>query len=492
MKKKKGIWVNNHTFHEFTEPAKTVGEEIATRKRSLDFISMMGYLPNPDETLKKMGKDIKVYKEIKGESQVSTCILSRTAGVQSLLHGINRGKAKSKQAKIIEKVFKNLPVKDIIKDILDANYFGYQPLEITWVEKSGLILPGKIEAKPAEWFCFDDTNQLRFKSRNNPIYGEELPDRKFLCPRYNASYDNPYGLSLLSSLFWYATFKKDALKFWIICVEKYGMPFIVGKIRRGASDDEMDDLLEKLDQMCQDAIAVIYDDSSVEVKSDPFKASSSGMFKDLISLCNEEIAKVTVGQTLTTQVGETGGAYAASQTHQEVRQDIVDMDATQVSQTLNQLIKWIDEINFNSSEVPTFDLWHPEDVDKDLADRDKTLTETGVKFTKSYYIKAYGLEEDDFDLVEKQPVPQNLPGEPAQFAEGNTEDEIDVPEELQRIGEEILKPVIELVKNSNNYNEIMEGLSTQYPLMRTEKLEELLERAMFWSEVEGRQSDITR
>jgi len=265
----------------------------------------------------------------------------------------------------------------------------------------------------------------------------------------------------------------------------------VGKIRRGATDDEMGDLLEKLDQMCQDAIAVIYDDSSVEVKSDPFTASSSGIFKDLISLCNEEIAKVIVGQTLTTQVGETGGAYAASQTHQEVRQDIVNMDATQVSQTLNQLIKWINELNFNSAEVPTFDMWHPEDVDKNLADRDKTLTETGVKFSKSYYIKAYGFEEEDFEIVEKPQAPQSTP---AQFAE-HTEDGApdNIPDRtLQDIGEAILKPVVKLVQDSNSYEEIMESLSEQFPLMEVDKLESLLERAMFWSEVEGRLSDITK
>jgi hypothetical protein len=42
----------------------------------------------------------------------------------------------------------------------------------------------------------------------------------------------------------------------------------------------------------------------------------------------------------------------------------------------------------------------PEDVDKEKAERDAILGKVGVKFKKDYFIKAYGIDKNDFDLVD--------------------------------------------------------------------------------------------
>ena len=111
------------------------------------------------------------------------------------------------------------------------------------------------------------------------------------------------------------------------------------------------------------------------------------------------ISKAILGQTLTTEIGSTG-SYAASNTHMQVRQDIVDSDKKLVEGVINQLIQWFYEINFANAEVPVFELYEPEDVDLTLAQRDKILSDTGVKLTKEYFIKNYGLEDEDFDIRE--------------------------------------------------------------------------------------------
>ena len=115
------------------------------------------------------------------------------------------------------------------------------------------------------------------------------------------------------------------------------------------------------------------------------------------------ISKAILGQTLTTEIGSTG-SYAASNTHMQVRQDIVDSDKKLVEDVINQLIQWFYEINFANGEVPVFELYEPEDVDLTLAQRDKILSDTGVKFTKEYFIKNYGLEDEDFDINIKNNV----------------------------------------------------------------------------------------
>ncbi|MDD3013450.1 MAG: DUF935 family protein [Candidatus Gastranaerophilales bacterium] len=466
----------------------TVGSEIATRKRSFNFYNLAMMLPDPDPVLRKQGKDIRIYKELLCDPHVWACVQSRKSGVLSLEWEINRGKDKTQQGQFIEDFFKSIDLNSVISEILNASLFGFQPLEIIWKKQGNLILPAEIKAKPPEWFCFDDDNKLKFRTKEN-YYGEDLPDRKFLCPQSNPSYENPYGERTLSRVFWPVAFKKGSLKFWVIFTEKYGMPFLVGKHPRGTSKEDTDNLADMLEAMIQDAIAVIPDDSSVEIVEGA-KASSADVFDKLIDKMNAEISKAILGQTLTTELGNSG-SLAAAKTHMEVRKDIVDSDKKIVEKSLNQLIQWIYELNFSEKDIPIFEMYEEEDVDLTLSQRDKTLFETGVKFTKEYFIKTYGFDEEDIEIQQEQPVKKDSVfsefKQQEKFPDQQTIDEfVDsfTPEELQGQAEMILKPVLKLVKEGNSYEEIYEQVSEKG--LKTDKIEKILQKAIFISEIWGR------
>lgn len=241
--------------------------------------------------------------------------------------------------------------------------------------------------------------------------------------------------------------------------------------------------------MIQDAIAVIPDDSSVEIQ-EANKSSSAEIFEKLIDKMNSEISKAILGQTLTTEIGATG-SYAASNTHMAVRQDIIDADKKLVEKTINQLIQWIYEINFANAEVPIFELYEPEDVDLTLAQRDKILSDTGVKFTKEYFIKTYGLEEEDFDIRE-----DIIPGNPNfnQFREeehlvpGQTQIEdlfkFITENKLNIQSQNILSPLIKLIESCESYEEAFELLTDKN--LQTKKFEETIQKAIFLCELQGR------
>ena len=493
----KKLWINEREYVNFSEAKTTsLAGEIATRKRTFDFSSLRLYLSDPDPVLKKQGKDIKIYREFLTDPHVWACVQSRKSGVLSLEWEIDRGKAKSKQAQIVENIFNNLDLYTLISEIIDAVLFGFQPLEIIWQKQGNLILPAEIKAKPAEWFVFDDDNKLKFKSREN-YKGEELPDKKFLCPQYNPSYQNPYGERTLSRIFWNVTLKNGGLRFWITFTEKYGMPFLVGKHPRGAEVDETEDIADILNSMVQDAIAVIPDDTSIEIH-EAEKSSSCDIYEKLIDKMNSEISKAILGQTLTTEIGNKG-SYSASKTHMNVRQDIIDADKKLVEKTLNQLIKWIYELNFSEQiNIPVFSMYEIEDVDLNIAQRDKILSDSGVKFTKEYLMKTYGFEEEDIEVSkpENQNNTQNL--KPAnnfkEFKESKSEfpdqqaiDEfIDSfsPEELQEQAKNIFGSVFDLVNNASSYEEIQEKLAKTG--VKTDQIEKVLEKIIFISEIWGR------
>lgn len=469
-----------------------LSEEIATRKRALNFYSLANILPDPDIVLRKQGKDIKIYKELLCDPHVFACTQSRKAGVLSLDWDINRG-VENNDSSIddLKNLLKSLDIHKLISDILDATQYGFQPLEIIWHKsKSGHIMPSKIIAKPQEWFCFDDDNNLKFRTKEN-YYGEIVPDKKFLLAQNNPSYNNPYGERTLSRVFWAVTFKKGGLKFWVVFTEKYGMPHLVGKHPRGASREETNTLADMLEDMVQDAIAVIPDDSSVEIQ-EANKSSSAEIYEKLIDKMNSEISKAVLGQTLTTEIGSTG-SYAAANTHMAVRQDIIDSDKKLVESVINQLIRWIYEINFSNAEIPVFEMFTPEDVDLTLAQRDKILSDTGVKFTKEYFIKNYGLEEEDFEIREDL-----SPVMPPQFKEFKQEDEILVPgqeqienlykfiseDKLNAQAQSLLKPFISLVDSCNSYEELEELLTEKN--LYSKKFEQDLQKALFLCELQGR------
>ena len=425
MRKRQKMKVANNVTASFAEPKRSMTEEIATRKTAYDFFGLNMFLPNPDPILKKQGQNITVYRDMLIDDRVGGNLGRRKAGVLQLQWDLDHGRgavARTRQNKIIhatiEGLLNGLDINRIITEILDAVTYGYQPMEMLWNKTtSGLILPRDIVGKPAEWFLFDTDNALRFKSRKEPLYGEVPPPNSFLCPTSGASYANPYGQALMSRCFWPVTFKKGGWRFWITFAEKYGQPFAIGKIRRGANSAEMNDLADKLQAMVQDAIAVIYDDSSVELLSDDSKGASSDLFRGIIAEANSAISTVILGHAGAGESvsGKLGGEAAAT----EAAKDIIDADRRIVNAAFNHLIAIINSLNWQAApeDLPQFGLWEDEDVDTKQAERDDKLTgplaASGLAFTADYYKRTYNLEDSDL-VVKEAPI---KPTGPVSFAD---------------------------------------------------------------------------
>ena len=90
---------------------KKITDEIATRKRALNFYSLANILPDPDIVLRKQGKDMRIYRELLCDPHVFACVQSRKAGVLSLDWDINRDSDKDKNAQEIEELLKKLNVR---------------------------------------------------------------------------------------------------------------------------------------------------------------------------------------------------------------------------------------------------------------------------------------------------------------------------------------------------------------------------------------------
>lgn len=484
--KTKGMWVSPTEFVQFGEPSKTLSDQIATRGRSIDFYGLGMYLPNPDPVLKALGKDIKVYRELRADAHVGGCIRRRKAAVKALEWGLDRDKAKSRVAKSIEAIFADLDLSRIITEMLDAVLYGYQPMEVIWGKVGGYLVPVDVVGKPADWFLYSPENELRFRSRQALLQGEELPPRKFLVPRQDPSYHNPYGFADLSMCFWPTTFKKGGLKFWVQFTEKYGAPWVIGKHPRSASDAETNQLLDRLEDMVQDAVAVIPDDSSVDIKEAAGKTGSTEVYERLLHFCRSEVSIALLGQNQTT---EANANRASAQAGLEVTRDIRDGDKTIVQEAFNTLIRWVCELNFNDGARPVFEMWEQQEVDKVLAERDEKLVRAGAKLTPAYFKRAYSLQDGDLEEAAQPAAPA------AEFAEGDVapdQDALDAAldalsaDALNADAQAMLAPLLKRIAKGVQPDELLGTLAELYPEMDATGLQERLARMIFVGNLWGR------
>lgn len=471
---------------------------VATRARSLDFTALGLWLPNPDPILKSQGKDIAVYRDLRADAHVGGCIRRRKSAVKALQWGLERGKSASRVHKGVEAILAALDMERLIGDCLEACLYGYQPVEILWARDGALLVPGELRALPPEWFCFTPDGELRFKTREQPMTGEALPARKFLLPRQDASYANPYGFADLSMVFWPMVFKKGGTKFWLAFTEKYGMPFLLGKGAPGATDEQNDELLDNVERMIADAVAVVPDGaeiSALEIKSG---AASADLYEKLILHCRSEVSIALLGSNMGMEKDSNRATAGAGL---EVAADLRDGDAEIVAVAINQLIRWICELNFGSAEAPVWSLWDQEAKDQLRAGRDELLTKSGAKLTNAYWMREYGLEEGDLaeaetpikpELTVANPAKPDIAAQSAQtgaapaFPDQAAIDELPEPDDA--VLEPLLAPILTELMQGIGPDDMLRRLAEWYPQMDDRALVELLSRAMFVAELHGRLS----
>lgn len=492
MSRPRGLWVSPTEFVSFTEAKrdKLTNQHVATRGRIDGSFSGLN-LPNPDPILKAQGKDITVYRSLRSSPRIGGNIRRRKAAVLALERGLKRGKAPVRVERFISDWLADLDLDRILRELLDAPLFGYQPVELMWRPVGLFSVPEDLLGKPAEWFRYDQENHLRFMARDAGQEGELCDPGRFVVARQDATYANPYGFPDLSMCFWSDVFMRGGQKFWVQFTEKYGSPWVIGKHPRGATDEETNLLLDSLESMVQDAVAAIPDDASIQIVEAAGKSGSAEVYRALLEYCRSDINVALLGQDQTTEKDSNRASATAGA---EVTRDIRDGDAGIAAATLNAAIRRVVDVNFGEQvDTPVYGLWEQDAIDKTLAERDKSLTEGGARFTNAYWMRTYNLQEGD--LVESAPA-----AGPTEFAETSAlrpvldQTALDqaiesiAAEQLQEQAEQALLPVIEALQQGRDGTEVLGLLAEVTPGLDTTALQDRLAQLMFIADTWGRLS----
>lgn len=347
--------------------------EVATRSADINFYSALEVLPNPDRILRKLGKSYEVFDDIFGDAHVLGELRSVRSALLGYEYKLMAGGDSPQDIQALElcqKVLKQKPAPlmdwtDTMWNMACAAFYGFTVHEIVWQRQGNYILPLKVVDKPQKSFVFGIENDLRLRTRSNPIKGEELDNYKWLLTNHMVSNQNPYGVSIFSACFWPYVFKHGGMKFYAKFCEKYGIPWAIGKYPIGTPQPTIDELTEKLALMVEDGIAAIPEGGGVELLEHTTRGQP--IQERFIDLCNREMSKAITSQTLTTEIqGE--GSRAASETHREKETSVNQSDRAMVESSFNQFFAWITELNIANANPPTFHYFEEAQSRKEMAE----------------------------------------------------------------------------------------------------------------------------
>lgn len=492
-----GLFMPDGTFRAFG--AAELSTQMATRQNAGVYAGelegWLSILPDPDPVLRKRGDEAVILADLSADDQVTTAMLSRKNRVLNCPHltfraGAPEGEAPTPEAENLHRRFmrdlEHANLRTVISGILDAPFYGFTPLEILWRFTGDWWHIADIVPRPYHWFRFDNHNNPVFVGEYGAFCADPriLPPGKFVFVAHHATYDNPYGLRLLSRCLWPVSFKRGGLTFYARFVERHGMPWVVGEAPARAGEIEKRAMAQGLSRMVQDAVAVIPHGASVKLES--AGQAQGAIHEDFLSRQDRAISKVLMGQTLTI---ETDGqnSLAATEAHNAVAEGLADADKAMVTDAWNEIAWLYAQVNAAPGVfAPLAEYDEPEDLNVQ-ADLGKKIREMGAKFTREYFTGRFGLKPEEF-MLEDEAMPQ---GAAANFAAPSEKATAEYAQDgLDKAIANMLPKAIKAntgfvtkleneIQSAKSYEDLEEALAaTLSPVMAPDELESFIARAV--------------
>ena len=394
-------------------PTPQLDREIATTLDGRDITrGYTGELLVPtDRVLRNRGGyDLRIYEQVLSEPMVKAVFEQRRNAVTHAEWSVDAASEKPldvQAADFVREQLQKVGWDRITDRMLYGVFFGFAVAEIIYGRDGALLTWESIKVRNRRRFRFDKDGNLRLLTFENMLPGEPALAPYFWYFAVGADNDDePYGLGLGHWCYWPALFKRNGIKFWLVFLEKFGMPTVLGKYDPNSTIPERAKLLAATQAIQTDAGVIIPESMTIEL----LEAARSGTadYKTMHDTMDDTIAKAVLGQSMTSQKGSSGG-LAQAKVHHEVRQDIVKADADLICESFTLgPVRWLCQFNFPGAELPrvTRLIEEPEDTNA-LADRDTKIELMGFKPGLAYVKETYG------DHWEEGPPPPDLtPGLP--------------------------------------------------------------------------------
>lgn len=251
----------------------------------------------------------------------------------------------------------------LIAHLNGGPFFGHAEAETSWTVRDGLQLPTGFHCHSQRRFGFDPVDgrlvwwdQSAGRSDSSRIDVQAAYPGMFLLHQPRIVGDVPAREGLIRPLIWMALFKNWGIADWMRLAELAWKPWRLGKYKSGATDRDKANLLEALEYLTSNGVAIFNERHEIEIRSpEAGNRSQTSQHEALARFCDSAISKAALGQTLTTESGERG-ARSLGEVHDEIRKDLRDNDAQAIAATIRRdLIAWIVRLNYGDAEpIPWF------------------------------------------------------------------------------------------------------------------------------------------
>jgi len=352
---------------------------------------------------------------------------------------------------------------DTLDSVLDTPYQGFSVFELNWQEE----IPSYPRAVERYHRNFSLQNGV-LKYEGNGV-AEDIQKHKAVYLTYKAKPDKPYGQDIYNTLFWLIEFKTASMEFWVDLLERFGTPWVVGK-----TEGSKNQMANELYEMLGGGVAAIDVDDEIDITT----ATDKGNFKEIVEYLDDQIREVILGGNLTGQV--KGGSQAAATVHNDIREDLARADENVVNKFIKNIIDNFKEINHINENITGL-LKDKDDPNKELVDRDKVIYDMGYQPTQEYLEKTYNIKLEKVEKQEEkqEPISNNAKAnELISLSNKNIYvDELDKNAskiDIEEIALTFQKQIVEVMNNSDSYEEMIDKLYDLYPNMNTTVLENTL------------------
>ena len=227
---------------------------------------------------------------------------------------------------------------DVLVDMMDAVGHGFAAIEIGWQLLGDKQVPVKFTHRPQSWFVWDKNDNLLLRTPNNQM-GEALWQYNWIIHKHRNRSGGAARNGLFRSLAWLYMFKHYSVHDFAEFLELYGMPIRIGKYGAGSTKEEKQTLLRALAQIGHNAAGIMPEGMNIELHNAASSINGgNNPFMGMVEWCEKSVARLILGQTLTSGADGQSSTNALGVIHNEVRRDLLISDAKQLAQTITCLL----------------------------------------------------------------------------------------------------------------------------------------------------------
>lgn len=459
-------------------------------------VSSLLRLPDPDLVLAAQGLGRHELRKLETDDEISAALETRREAVVATPWRLEPYDSEPAQW-LWETISPHLEA--LLRGAWAALPYGLSIMEVIYAKGPRIGL-SRITEKPVEWFEPRRDGTLWYSAPAGSVgmaYVPGIPTpvdttAKFLLTRRNPTYRNPFGEALLSRCYWPWFFRTNGWRFWMRFVERFGDPLLLGQV----FDPQA--FVTAMQGLGLDAVVGVSKEEHISAVT----AGQAGEFEKLEMALGRRIQKLILGQTLTSEVGDTG-SYAAAQVHNEVRDDKRRADIRLVSGTVQTLCNALWALNGIPGEAPTFIMADDAGLQSARAERDAklvpALSASGLRLSRDYYLDTYDYETshlEDAPAPDASPVPVVAPPAPASLAlaaprpQRFTQDQAAVEHLVDAALAQAASPIPAAAVRSailaaTDPEDLVARLATLYRGQDAAEFQELMARSLFAGDVLG-------